>query len=103
MYRKKIAVTCLYNPINNSITSLQFTTNNHVKINATLPHDNFTSYNTIQDLIEQIVKRAQANNFDIPYYKAFNALWYNIDFIPLHGTDIVQYGYTREPKLIRRV
>ena len=54
MYRKKIAVTCLYNPINNSITSLQFTTNNHVKINATLPHDNFTSYNTIQDLIEQI-------------------------------------------------
>ena len=97
MYKKKVSVICVFNPITYSIQSLQFRTRDCHKICFTQKGDNITSHVSIHELIEKIVKRALQNGYEIPYYKTFNALWYDIDFIPLFEADIIQYGYHGQP------
>ena len=104
MYKKRVSVLCVFDPLNYSIQSLQFKTSSRHKINMTHVDDIFTSHKTMQELIERIVKRAINNNYEIPFYEAFNALWYDIDFIPISKPDIVQYGYLHgEIKVDRRI
>ena len=97
-YKRKISVLCVYNGTNYSIHALQFKTTSHHNLNFTFQYDCFTPHNNIQELIETIVKRANDNNYEIPYYDAFSAVWYDIDFIELGTAEIRQYGYLRKKR-----
>ena len=97
MYKKKVSVTCVFNPMTYSIQSLQLRTYDRHKICLNTKYDNTTSHTCIDALIETIVKRVLQYGYEIPYYKDFNALFYDIDFIPLFEPDILQYGYHGQP------